>query len=248
MRCLAEPVTVMTLPPLPRSRMPLAIANDPTTTATASSARPTRSGTRSRMPPIISGGRLAVSEQAVGRVLPRAVLLAQPVGKPAGLLDQVAIESEPREAQVAPPRLARAEQRALAAQVQVGLGELEAVGRVDERLQPPLGRLRQLLDRPRDEQAVALLAAAPDAAAQLVQLREPEAVGFLHDHDRRVRDVDADLDHGRRDEHVELVRGELPHHLAPLGGLEPPVQQAHAVAGELAAPQALGLRLGGARE
>ena len=58
---------------------------------------------------------------------------------------------------------------------------------------------------PRDEQAVALLGAAPDTAAQLVQLREPEAVGLLHDHDRRVRNVDADLDHRRRDEHVELA-------------------------------------------
>ena len=59
---------------------------------------------------------------------------------------------------------------------------------------------------PRDEQAVRLLGAAADAAAQLVQLREPEAVGLLDDHDRRVRDVDADLDHRRRDEHVELAR------------------------------------------
>ena len=68
-----------------------------------------------------------------------------------------------------------------------------------------LRRLRQLLLRPRDEQAVRLLGAAADAAAQLVQLREPEAVGLLDDHHRRVRDVDADLDHRRRDEHVELA-------------------------------------------
>ena len=63
----------------------------------------------------------------------------------------------------------------------------------------------QLVLRPRDQQAVRLLRAAADAAAQLVELREAEAVGLLDDHDRRVRDVDADLDHRRRDEHVELA-------------------------------------------
>ena len=50
--------------------------------------------------------------------------------------------------------------------------------------------------------------AAPDAAAQLVQLEQPEPVGVLDDHHRRVRDVDADLDHGRGDEHVELAGAE----------------------------------------
>ena len=102
--------------------------------------------------------------------------------------------------------------------------------------------------RPRDQQAVALVAASPDPAAQLVQLREPEAIGLLHDHDRRVRNVDADLDHGRRDEHVELVLLELPHHLAALGGLQLAVQETDAIAAQLRAPQPLGLRLGGARE
>jgi hypothetical protein len=43
-----------------------------------------------------------------------------------------------------------------------------------------------------------LVRAAADAAAELVELREPEPVGLLDDHDRRVRDVDADLDHRRR--------------------------------------------------
>ena len=83
--------------------------------------------------------------------------------------------------------------------------------------QARLRDVRQLELVARDEQAVALLRPAPDAPAQLVQLGEPEAVGLLHDHDRRVRHVDADLDHRRRDEHVELAVLELPHHLAPVG-------------------------------
>ena len=107
--------------------------------------------------------------------------------------------------EVGQPRLPRAEERAAAAKVEIDLGELEAVGRRDERLEALLRRLGQLLLRARDEQAVGLLGAAPDPAAQLVELREAEAVGFLHDHHGRVRDVDADLDHGRRDEHVELA-------------------------------------------
>ena len=126
------------------------------------------------------------------------------------LLDQVAVDAELREAQVAPAGLARAEQLPLAAQLEVDLGELEAVGRVDERLQTRLARRRSAPRAwPRDEQAVALLRPTPDPAAQLVELGEAEAVGLLHDHDRRVRDVDADLDHGRRDEHVELALLEL---------------------------------------
>ena len=57
---------------------------------------------------------------------------------------------------------------------------------------------------------------APDAAAQLVQLREPEAIGVLDHHRGRVRDVDADLDHGGRHEHVDLGRRERAHRRRPL--------------------------------
>ena len=52
----------------------------------------------------------------------------------AGSLEQGAVGAQAREAEVAESRLARAEQLALAAQLEVALGELEAVGRLDERL------------------------------------------------------------------------------------------------------------------
>ena len=53
--------------------------------------------------------------------------------------------------------------------------------------------------------------AAADAAAQLVELRQPEALGVLDHHHRRVGHVDADLDHRRRDEDVELAADERAH-------------------------------------
>src|SRR2546426_450697 len=87
------------------------------------------------------------------------------VGRP------VAVCAQAREAEVREAALARAEQLALAAQLEVPLRELEAVRRVDERLQARLRGVRQLLLRTRDQEAVALFRAAADAAAQLVELR-----------------------------------------------------------------------------
>ena len=145
------------------------------------------------------------------------------------------------------PGLARAEERAASADLEVFLRELEPVRRPDERLEPVARALGHLLLGARDEQAVGLLRPAPDAAAQLVQLCEPEAVRLLDDHDRRVRDVDADLDHGRRDEDVELAGLEARHQLAPLGRFQPPVHAADAEALQLAGPELFGLLLGGAR-
>ena len=48
-------------------------------------------------------------------------------------------------------------------------------------------------------------AAASDAATQLMQLRQTEPLGIVDHHDGRRRYVDANLDHRRRDEHVELA-------------------------------------------
>src|SRR6185312_2385024 len=116
---------------------------------------------------------------AVGLVLPGTVLAGEPAGEIACALEQVAVGAQAREAEVAEPRLAGAEQLPLAAQLEVAFGELEAVGRLDERLQPRLRGVGQLVLRPRDEQAVRLLRAAADPAAQLMELREPEPVRLL---------------------------------------------------------------------
>src|SRR4051812_20314227 len=76
-----------------------------------------------------SGRRLAVGEEALDLVVQRARLGDEGIRSHARALDQVAVGAEAREAQVGEPGLARAEQLALAADVEVDLGELEAVGR-----------------------------------------------------------------------------------------------------------------------
>ena len=172
---------------------------------------------------------LRLAEEPVGRVGEQALVL-EPARDLARPLEEVAVRAQPHEAEIREPRLARAEQLAFAADLEIALGELEPVGRRHHRLEPLDRALGQLLPRPRDEQAVRLLGAPADAAAQLVELREPEAVGLLDDHDRRVRDVDADLDHGRRDEDVELPRLEARHHRAAVARAQAPVQAADAVA------------------
>src|SRR5450432_2441501 len=107
---------------------------------------------------------IRIAGHSRGLVLPRAVLVAQAHGDLARLLDQIAVLPQPRELQIAPAGLTGAEQLALPSQVEIDLRELEAVGRVDERLQATFRRLGQLVDRPGDQQAVALIAAPPDPA------------------------------------------------------------------------------------
>ena len=102
-------------------------------------------------------------------------------------------------AEVGDAALAQAEQRALSAQLEIDVGELEAVRDPRHRIESGpclVGR------RVREQHAVALVRAPPHPPAQLVQLGQAEEVGLLDHHHRRVRDVDAHLDHRRRHEHL----------------------------------------------
>ena len=98
-------------------------------------------------------------------------------------------------------RLARAQHLAGTAQPQILLGDAKAVLGLAHDGEPRLGGLaeRRLVE----EEAGRLRRPAADAAAQLVQLGQAEALGILDHHDRRFRHVDADLDDRRRDENVE---------------------------------------------
>ena len=180
----------------------------------------------------------------VDLVVQRPFVVGERVGLGACQLEQRAIGDEPRVPEVREPGLARAEQLAGPAQLEIDLGQLEAVGSLHERLEARDRGLRELLLGPRDEQAVRLLRASTNTAPKLVQLRKPEAVGLLHDHDRRVRHVDADLDHRRGDEHVELSGLEARHEIAPLGRPQLPVHAADPQPPQLGALQPLGLLLG----
>ncbi len=95
-------------------------------------------------------------------------------------------------------------------ELEVPLRDREPVVRVGEHLDA----LARLVGRapPHHEDAVGPVRSAPDAAAELVELREPEPLGVLDDHRGRVRDVHPHLDHRGGDEHADRARLEPLHH------------------------------------
>ncbi len=131
-----------------------------------------------------------------------------------GLADhpQVEVEADSRDVS----GLFAAEQVAGSANLEVFERDLDArpevVVRSDGR-QPVERRLGQRLVFVVQEVGVGPLATSTDATAQLVQLREPVLVGAIDDERVRVGDVEAGLDDGGRDEHVELALPEVDHDL-----------------------------------
>ena len=67
---------------------------------------------------------------------------------------------------------------------------------------------------------------AADAAAQLIELRQAEGVGAVHEHRVRVRNVEPGFDDHRRDEDVDLAVHELAHHFLELALAHLPVADA----------------------
>ena len=110
--------------------------------------------------------------------------------------------------------LLTAEQVACPADLEILHGDLhprtEIVVLRDGR-QPLVGRLAQRLLGWVAEIGVAALTAAPDAAAQLMQLGQPESVRAVHDEGVGVRDVDAVFHDRRADEDVNLALPECHH-------------------------------------
>ncbi len=76
---------------------------------------------------------------------------------------------------------------------------------------------------------------APDPTAQLVELGDAEAVRVEDHRHRHVGDVDTDLDHRRRDEHVEPPDRNRAIAFCSLAGVIRPVQQPEAESGQLVA-------------
>ena len=92
-----------------------------------------------------------------------------------GVADQVP-DAEHRQA-----RLFGAEKLAGPAQTQVHLGDMESVAGIHQRPDSLAPQVVQLLG---DQHAIALLRTAAHAAAQLVDLRQPEALRIFDHHDR----------------------------------------------------------------
>jgi hypothetical protein len=94
-----------------------------------------------------------------------------------------------------------------------------------------------------EQQAGRLGAAAPHPAAQLVQLRQAEALGMLDHHHRGRRHVDADLDHRRGDQDRQPAVGEGRHRRLAFRALQAAMQQPDLAGKTLAQqPEPLGRR------
>jgi hypothetical protein len=89
--------------------------------------------------------------------------------------------------------------------------------------------------------------AAADPAAELMQLRDPVAVGVLDQHHGGVGHVDPHLDHRGGNEHVGGAGGKLGHRGLFGRGPQLPVHQHHPKVAQLAVAQALELDRGRAR-
>ena len=92
-----------------------------------------------------------------------------------------------------------------------------------------------------DEIRVRAVMRAPDASAQLMQLREAEPIGAIDDDRVRARHVDAGFDDRRADEHVEALPVEIEHDLFELALGHLAVRDAEARFGEQLAELARGL-------
>ena len=136
----------------------------------------------------------------------------------AGGLQQRPVHLDARDAEARHAGLAGAEHVAFAAQAQILLGDAEAVLGLAQDLDARLGGLAER--RAVEQQAGRALAPAADAAAQLMDLREAEALGVLDHHHGRFRHIDADLDHRGGDEQPRLARGEARHRGVLVGALQ----------------------------
>ena len=137
-----------------------------------------------------------------------------------------------------------AEELARAAQLQVQFGNLKAVGGFGDGAQALGGRGIDSLAG--HEKAKRLPTPAPDAAAELVQLRETKSLRVLDQHRRGVGHVHADLDDRGRDQHLDIPGLEVPHGRFLFLARQAAVQQAHSQFREDVAPNLVVHAHGGA--
>ena len=101
-----------------------------------------------------------------------------------------------------------AEQIAGAADIEVVRRQLESGAQRFQRLQhfqPPLGLRGDLLLRRQREQRIGAQLRAPHPSAQLIELRQPEHVGAVHDQRIGGGNIEAGLDDGGREQDIVLA-------------------------------------------
>jgi hypothetical protein len=121
-------------------------------------------------------------------------------GETAGGSDERGVADEVAEAEVGEPALGGAHEVAGASDAEVGFCDGEPVGGLLEELEASGGFGVVAVG---DEDAEAFVGATADAAAELVELGEAEAVGVEDEDDGGVRDVDTDFDDGGGAEGVD---------------------------------------------
>ena len=104
--------------------------------------------------------------------------------------------------------------------VEVVCRDLEAGAQRIERLQnfkPPFGLRGDRLLRRQREQRIGAQLRAPDPAAQLIELRQAEHVGAMHDQGIGGRNIETGFDDGRRQQHVVFAVVEGRHDVVQYG-------------------------------
>ncbi len=116
------------------------------------------------------------------------------------------------------------------AELKVGLGNAETVVGLAHDVDALAGVLAQLVGR--HEQTERLVGTAPHPAAQLMELRQTETLGFEDDHHRCIGHVDTHLDDGGGHKYLRLATDKLLHLNFLLGGFHLTVHLTHTVLGE----------------
>ena len=125
--------------------------------------------------------------------------------------------------------LTGAEEVTGAAELEVDFGEFEAVVVLFDGFEALAGVVGGVFGQ---EEAVALVGAAPDASAELVKLGEAESVGGFDHHYGGVGDVYANFDDGGGNEDIEFAVVEGGHYDVLLSEGEASVKEADAEVGE----------------
>ncbi len=142
-------------------------------------------------------------------------------GVAAGKVEEFGVAREGGGAEGGKAGLPSAEDLAHAADLEVAFGDEEAVGRFEHGAKAcgGIGGARV-----GEEDAEGRARAPADAATELVELREAEAIGVFNDHERGIGNIDADFDDGGADEGVKGAGAEAGHHGVALGVVEATVE------------------------